>query len=194
MRVFSFASLVLAMSSLAVGCGGDPDAIPRAAPLEQAAPAAPAPSPTAPAPDAISPAITQLPAVSRAALDSSPVPMLVPPASYAPRTIVTSGEQWAAFSYHDGELTISLHATGRSHPVIGDEELLEIPPADQSVRGEPARMTVNELIRSVAWEENGVAYALEVECARPEHDPRCTEPEFLFDLAETLVAAPRGAR
>lgn len=192
MRLALLCSLLLA----ATGCGREPDAAARPAPLQGQA--APSPDePVAPGPASGSPAVAATPppavallgAESRAALADSPVPMLVLPERYAAGTTVMRGPEWAALSYRDDELTLSLHATRRAHPVIDDEELLEIPPADQSVRGEPARVTINEAIRSVGWIEDGVAYALEVECARPMDDVRCTESDFVLALAEQLVAA-----
>ncbi|UJR81330.1 hypothetical protein [Sandaracinus amylolyticus] len=130
---------------------------------------------------------------SQAALEQAPFAMLLLPAEYTRGTIITSGERWAALSYRDDALTISLHATNLAHPVVSDDEVVTAPPPDESVRGEPARVTLNEQIRSVAWTDGEIAFALEVECASPEDDTRCTERDFVLSLADRLVPAG-GAR
>lgn len=183
MRRLAFASVLLA------ACG-TPDAAP--------APAAPAellPGPTVPGPSPERPDVGLEDALSpeaRAELARAPFPMLLLPREYAAATRITTGERWAALAWRDDALTISLHATDHARPVVSDDEVVTAPPPDDSVRGEPARVMLNEQIRSVAWIEDGVAYALEVECARPMDDARCTEPDFALALAERLVAA--GAR
>jgi hypothetical protein len=202
MRTSALTSLSVLL--VATACGRAPDAGEHTAPLREPttpelaapiggdAPEATAPEATSPtAPAALPAAVAQLAPESRAALAAAPVAMLVLPAEYAAGSTVMTGEAWAALSYRDDALTISLHATSRAHPVIDDDEVLEVPPPEHTVRGEPARVTINEAIRSVAWQEGGVAYALEVECARPMDDVRCTESEFVLALADELV--PAGA-
>lgn len=134
--------------------------------------------------------VSILPAASRAALASSPLRMLLLPAAYAPHTIVTTGPAWTALSYRDDVLTISLHATNVTHAVIDPAELARLPPPQATVRGSPARVTLNEQIRSVAWSEHGVEYALEVECSHAFDDSRCTAETFVLDLANRLEATP----
>ena len=177
-------------------CGSEPAPAARTAPLETA-PSAVTPESSSGAtvpPIAPPDAIALLAPEARAALAASPVPMLVLPADRARATTILTGERWAALHFRDDALTISLHATDVSHPVVGDDEVAHLPPPPDTVRGRPARVLFNEQIRSVAWEEGPVSYALEVECARPFEDTRCTEPDFVLELADALVAAPRGAR
>lgn len=140
------------------------------------------------------PAVAALNVQSRTALERSPVPMLVLPASYANGTLVMTGERWTALSYRDDQLTISLHVTNYWHEQLEDGEQLYQPTPQTTVRGQPAYQTVNEAIRSLAWNEGESAYALEVECAAPETDTRCTESEFIATLAESLIAAHRDAQ
>ena len=111
------------------------------------------------------------------------------PAPYAEVAVRTAGEHFRASSARRDGLTISLHATDLSHPVLTDDELGRLPPATHEVRGVPARVLSNEGIRSVAWAEGGLDYALEVECARPLDDARCTEDAFVLELAASLVRA-----
>lgn len=130
-----------------------------------------------------------LPQTSRDQLAQSPVPALLFPERFAAETVVTSGPRWFAASYHeDGEITLSIHATDVVHNRLGEREAQRIPPAVHEVRGEPARTTVNEGIRAITWNHEGVAYALEVECYEPFSDDRCTEPYWALDLADELVA------
>lgn len=171
-------ALLFASALLALACGHEPPTG-RSEPLQRG--------------EAIAPT-DGLPPASRAALEAAPVPMLLLPAEHAAGSLVTSGEHWAALSYRDDALTISIHATDVSHPVVADDELLQLPPPESSVRGEPARVTMNEQIQSVTWSEGGpsgsaVSYVLEVECARPFDDTRCTESDFVLELAERLVPA-----
>lgn len=142
-----------------------------------------------PAPSALEPSpLDGLPQASRSAAIASPIPVLLLPEEHNARSIVTSGRGFYAISARDGEITISLHATDIVH-APGDG--LHRDDRQHTVRGRPARVLVNEGIRSVAWEEGAVSYALEVECFHPFEDPRCTEDTFVVELANGLVEVPR---
>ena len=188
MRSLSVVSLALA------GCVSDPPRAVEDTPREER-PYAP-PSDLAVNDLALSrdPAVTALGPESRASLERSTVPMLVLPAPYADGSLVMVGPTWTALSYQGDGITITLHATGHWHDMLDEGELLDIPSPTARVRQQPAWETVNELIRSLAWNERGpdgeeVAYALEIECARPEEDTRCTESTFLATVAHQLVDA-----
>lgn len=185
--------LVAGIACWLAACGTEPAPSAGTAPL-QTTPAAT--TPTAATPTATTPtaAIALLTPEARAALAAAPVPMLMLPDHRARASTFLVGDRWASFHYRDAELTISLHATDLSHPVVADDEIAHLPPPPDTVRGRPARVLLNEQIRSVAWEQGPVSYALDVECARPFDDTRCTEPEFVLELADALIAAPWGAR
>ena len=85
-----------------------------------------------------------------------------------------------------GPITRSIHATDAVHHAELNEE---VPEAKLRVRGQPARTTVNEGIRSLSWEEAGVAYVIEVECEAPFEDARCTEADYIQDLAASLTTS-----
>lgn len=185
---------LLGVSLVLAGCVSDPPGAVDEAPREEL-PYAP-PSDLAVNDLALSrdPAVTALGPESRASLERSTVPMLVLPAPYAGGSLVMVGPTWTALSYQGDGITITLQATGHWHDMLDQGELLEIPSPTSRVRQQPAWETVNELIRSLAWNERGpggdeVAYALEIECARPEHDARCTESTFLATVAHQLVDA-----
>lgn len=147
---------------------------------------------------AIEPAYATLDEESRDAVRRSPVPVLLLPAEYAPDAQVMAGPRWLAVAWSKEGLTLNLHATDAAAPALSPEELQRLPPAALSVRGVPARSTVNDGIRALAWEHEGVAYSLEVECANVLEDARCASPDFALTLADALVALPltfdRGAR
>lgn len=120
---------------------------------------------------------------ARAEVDRAPVPVLVvnDPKQLA-STVVTTGPHWYATSVRDGGLTVALHGTRLAH-VHAD-----IPPAQgrSAVRGQPAFVTENEGIVSASWVENGMAYALDVECF-DRADARCHGESFVLGLAARLV-------
>ena len=59
------------------------------------------------------------------------------------------------------------------------------------VRGVGASFTENEAIRIVTWFEQGVSYSVEIECAAPMTDARCTGTEYARAIAESLTEARR---
>jgi hypothetical protein len=135
------------------------------------------------------PAVANLPSDSRLALAQSPFRMLLLPAEYASGSRVMTDTHWAAVSYQGGGLSISIHATNVWHDGASDEELAALPRTTGAVHGHPAWETENEGIQSISWNEHDVAFALEVECADPEGDPRCADAALVRDLAGRLVPA-----
>jgi hypothetical protein len=121
---------------------------------------------------------------SRAALDATTVPLLFPnDLALAATAVVTSGPRWVAASIPQADLTVSIHATREAMP----PPALNPPRHSDRLRALPATITVNEGIRAATWEEGGVAYMVDVECARPAEDPRCTADVFVRALVEGLV-------
>lgn len=133
-----------------------------------------------------------LDAESARALAEAPVAVLLFPPAYRDGMQIMAGPSWAAVSARGAGIHLNLHATNQVHGTLAPEDLAALPPANIAVRGEAARTTVNELIRSVAWQDGDVAYALEVECSMPETDPRCVREDFVIELADALVPASRG--
>jgi hypothetical protein len=115
----------------------------------------------------------------------SPVPALVVDEDgMAGAATLMAKQEWYAMSTRGEGVTVSLHATKRAHryPHIAPAE----PTGKWQVRGRNARVMENERIWSVAWEEGGVAYSLEVECARLP-DPRCEDDTYVMQLARQLA-------
>jgi hypothetical protein len=188
--------LVLSLFALLLACGGtDPGPTASGSTTE---PLALDPSESDPSEPRVEPAYAALDAESRDAVGRSPVPVLLLPERYAADARVMVGPRWLAIAYSKDGLTLSLHATDAAVNALSEEELRRVLPAEQRVRGVPARTTVNDGIRAVTWEHEGVAYSLEVECADVLDDARCAAPTFALSLADELVALPqtfeRGAR
>jgi len=135
------------------------------------------------------PALDELDDASRQAVLSSPVPVLLLPEGWGPRSTVTSGRGFYAVSARDGELAVSIHASDVVHHAGDGMQAPE--PREHTVRGRPARVLVNDGIRSVTWDEGRTSYVVEVECYRTLEDPRCTEAAFVVALAESLVEVAR---
>lgn len=125
----------------------------------------------------------RLPEAAREELGRSPVPALVvdEPKLLA-SAVITTGPHWYALSARDGGLTVSLHGTRLAH------QHREIPAAKgrDAVRGRPAFFTENEGVVSASWVEDGVAYALDLECHERD-DARCRGTAHLAKIAEQLV-------
>lgn len=119
-----------------------------------------------------------------------PFPVLLLPDRLSEGAVLTAGTVWYAMSYDaPREITVSIHATNQVHMAIDEAE--EAPPPNAEVRGAPAYTGVNEGIRSLTWEAAEVAYVVEVECWDVLDDPRCTEPDFVQQVADELVELER---
>jgi hypothetical protein len=128
-------------------------------------------------------ALAALPSQAAAAVERSPVPVLVVdrPEVLAQAKIIAR-PNWVSLSSRSEGVTISLQASKVAHryPHIAAAS------GEGRVRGQPAFVTRNTGIWSAAWIENGAAYALDVECARLP-DPRCDDEHFLLELASQLT-------
>jgi hypothetical protein len=117
---------------------------------------------------------------SRAAVDASPVPVLVPP-DFVETGRIKRGEGWYAFAGQAEGRSVSIQgsAKARLYPGIGVAE------PTWTVRGLGGFVTQNEGIWAVSWTEHGAAYSLEVECAKASDDA-CRDETFALGLAEQL--------
>lgn len=133
---------------------------------------------------------------SRQALSRAPIATLFfGTESDGRRALITAGPHFYAVSLHRAGHTLALHGVDQIHASVEDEDDAEgaPPSSNATVRGRPATVLVNEAIRSVAWEEDGAYWSLEVECDAPFEDARCTEDDYLLAEAEALFVL-RGAR
>ena len=165
---------------------------------EPSAPPPPvAPKPAAPAPTAAKTveakidwpqhidegARAALSAEAREAVDRSPVPVLVVNrAAFLAASKVIAEPNYYALSIQAEGVSVAVQASRIAYKYD------HIPPqkGPARVRGIPAFTTENEKIRSATWEEYGIAYSIDVECAKLP-DPRCENDRFVLELAESLV-------
>jgi hypothetical protein len=128
-------------------------------------------------------ALAALPETAAHAARASRVPVLVPSRrELLAAPVLVAREHWTSFWAKTDAITVSLTMTRLSH------KYPSIPPfrGARAVRGAPAFVTMNEGIWSASWTENGVSYALDVECASPEA-PACASDALVLELASGLV-------
>jgi len=108
---------------------------------------------------------------ARAAVDRSPVPVLVPadPAWLASVAVFTSDAGYA-LAAHDGELGLTLQASRIATLIAGVGHVR----GNHRLRGVDGFISANDGIRTAAWIEHGVAYSLDLECHDPD-GPGCSD-------------------
>lgn len=120
---------------------------------------------------------------SRTAVGRAPVPVLLPK---RPELLkagkVMAEENWYAFNASHGGITVTVG----SSKIVHRYDDVAATKGKQVVRGVPAFVTRNEGIWTASWRENGVYYALDVECNEPS-DARCNDDALLLELARDLV-------
>ncbi len=125
-----------------------------------------------------------------AQLARSPVPVLAPSAADALESpAVVVGPEYYAITGRAHGATVTIQGTRAQHAVEGVGPI----EGDRAIRRAKGFVTVNEGIRVASWMENGAAYSIDVECADPTGDARCTSDAFVLGLAERL-AYVGGAR
>lgn len=117
-------------------------------------------------------------------LASSPVPALVPsqPSMLATAT-PTRGATWYAVSIPLDEHTVFL--TGNRSEVF----VPGISDRATARRSFEPRISRSRGVVSASFLAFGVAYTIEVECARPFEDVRCTEDAYVLELLAGLAVA-----
>lgn len=116
------------------------------------------------------------------AVDEAPVPVLVPSLAVGIEdAVVMSRESYYAFFQRDAERTLSLSATRVAY------QYPHVAPAKGAtrLRGFDGFVSKNEGIRTARWVEDGIAYALDVECADT-NDSLCVDEAFIRGLVEGL--------
>lgn len=151
----------------------------------QAAPPQPAPPP---------PALDQktrdaMPARARQQIDAAPVRVLVPiDPQVLQRAEVTTGNGFYSISARTDDVTVVVQGS----PITPTTSRLDVvPPAGRSVGNRRVYTTVNEGIRTASWVENGVAYAIDVECSKA-GDARCASDEWMIGLIAKLAYVGGG--
>jgi hypothetical protein len=114
--------------------------------------------------------------------DALRLPVLLP-ASLAGSARLVAGPTWYAATLPTDGAQVVLHAFGHTH--VRPELLAEQKAAGYG-SGEPRVSRVHALLQ-VALERFGLAFTLDVECASPETDPRCSDPAWALGLVDDLV-------
>ena len=138
-------------------------------------------------------ALERLPEAARKAVSRAPVPALVPrDEAMLERAVVTTGEHFFAFSATANGINVAVHGTRAAHRY---DHLEPGAPGDRDLRGNLGTISRNEGIWSASWVEGGVAYTVDVECARLT-DPRCANDDHIVARVDSLafVGGHRGNR
>ncbi len=108
---------------------------------------------------------------ARAAVDRSPVPVLVPadPAWLASVAVFPSDGGYA-LAAHDGAFGLTLQASRIATLIAGVGHSR----GNRRLRGLDGFISANDGIRTAAWIEHGVAYSLDLECRDPD-GPGCDD-------------------
>lgn len=126
----------------------------------------------------------RLSAASIAAIDRSPVPVLVPgDASWLARAhVFTAGPQGSGYTFAASlsglHLSVQASRVATMLPHVGHRR------GKHQIRGQDGFLGENEGIHTASWIEHGVAYNAELECQEPE-GPDC-RPELLAALVAKL--------
>lgn len=132
-----------------------------------------------------------LPESQRERLASSPLPVLMPGAMTDPQLAhgaVTTGSNWYALSStHDG---VTLYMQGSRTTV--EHGQIAIDEAGETLTQKPYVISRNHQVITISFTRFGLGYHLDVECAKPQSDVRCTQDDYVLSLYESmaLVATP----
>lgn len=154
---------------------------PRAGILAIALAACTAPAPAPPTSQARKELLQRLPGAEREKVAASTVPVLLPRS--VPLTFAKLVVERTYTALHDPlpGVTLSLHASRIAHHY----DDIPATPGPHPMRGTSGYVSMNEGIWTATWIEQGVAYALDVECAQA-GDARCADEGYLMSLVETL--------
>jgi hypothetical protein len=126
-----------------------------------------------------------LPAAARERLRGVPVPVLLPaadavgaPDAYGSAT-ASRGERWYSVSLSVDGVGLSVFGTGQA--AERPELQAVVPPA-----GDAPRVSRTHGIVQATFRRFGVAYSIDVECAAPRTDPRCTGDAYVLGLVNAM--------
>ncbi len=125
------------------------------------------------------------------AVDGAPVPALLPDKdAYIERAITMYDEHWFAAAIGFEEHDVSITGTRMFYFVPGVSDMQK-----ETIEGANDHVLTRESgIVNLSFQWFGASYFIEVACARPFEDVRCTEDAYVMDLAESLAVVAGGKR
>jgi hypothetical protein len=125
----------------------------------------------------------------QAKINASPPPLLMPlDEALVKAAQINAGPRWGAWHVQADGVTLRLHATD----ALVQMPSLELDEAGDALTKRPYLLSRNHQIITITFNRFGAGYAMDVECAAPMDDPRCTEDGFALELFSKLVVARRG--
>jgi hypothetical protein len=125
-----------------------------------------------------------LPKAAQERIRESRVPALVPEdTALLHAGVIVVSPSFYAFSATAGGVSVAIHGTNVVHDY---PHLTPAATGGTPLRGTKGLVTLAEGIRHATWIENGVAYAVDVECDKA-GDERCTKDTYVVGLVEKLV-------
>ena len=127
-------------------------------------------------------AAKELPASERVKLDAIRLPVLsYGEAGLLRDTLLTHNQNWYVLSANHDGLNVVLKGT-RNEVITPGIEL-----NDAALRAaDNYTFTRTHTVVTVAWRAFGASYSLDLECARPMDDTRCSKDEFALNMIESL--------
>ena len=127
-------------------------------------------------------AIDRLSEQGQGVVGDSPVPVILPDDDQLLESAyITVGDAWYEASMQGDGHSVAINGTHRSHSAPGAGGKKE---GDHS-QPQGHLLTRTHGIVTLAFEEFGVAYAIDVECENPLENPLCAKDEYVLSLAES---------
>jgi hypothetical protein len=124
----------------------------------------------------------------RQAVQSSPVPVLLPDNDALLGTaLISTGDYFYAAAMHEDDVSVS---------VIGASKVVRAPGVPEPPAFGDHDLTLGRSQGGVglSFKAYGVYYDVEVDCPDPVNDPRCAENAYLLELADRLLMAAADKR
>lgn len=138
--------------------------------------------------------VAALPEASRLMIARAPAPVLLPNKDeglWLSAGKMHVGPVWWSYESHVGDSTLSISASTQARLYANIKAPEQMP---HTLRAQPGMVTHNEGVWSMTWFENGVSYALDLECGAGSQD--CVDESRARGLVESLVfvggVGPRG--
>ena len=126
-------------------------------------------------------AVDRLSEQAQGVVGDSPVPVILPDDDQLLASAhITVGDAWYEASMQGDGHSVAINGTHRSHSAPGAGGKKE----DDHSQPQGHLLTRTHGIVTLAIEEFGVAYAIDVECENPLENPLCAKDEYVLSIAE----------